>query len=63
MPWIRAFWLPNFLAWAHAVLAAKRLYLLTDIRISPAAAPYPPCTEMQTFAYVSEKFCNLAFLF
>jgi hypothetical protein len=55
MPWIRAFHLPNSLACEHAVSATKRLYLLTDIRISAAAVPHTPCTEMQTFAHVVRK--------
>jgi hypothetical protein len=63
MPWIRAFWLPNALACGPAVWAAKRLYLLTDIRLSSAAALRTPRTEMQTFAHVSEKYCDLTPLF
>jgi hypothetical protein len=39
MPWIRAFWLPNSLVCGHPVSTTKRLYLLTDIRISAAAVP------------------------
>jgi hypothetical protein len=52
MPWIKAFRLPNSLACGHAVSAAKRLYLLTDIRLSSAAAPHALCIKMQTFAHV-----------